>query len=278
MKKVFIAAAAGLMLVGSACNRTATPEDPKTAADSLAVAYGVFDGSQWMQNLQMSAMQGRPIDSMAFMKGYEDGLNDTTKFAYLVGAISGAQRRMSMQEDTVDLGKFLASFRAALFADSANIKMKMDDARAFVQAYQEKKQERELRKQYGKNIDAGNEFIAKYKSENKDAKQTASGLVYRVISEGQGVATPQDGQTVKVKYVGKTVDGNEFDKNDEGTEFNVNQVIPGWTEMLKLMKKGQKVECVIPQELAYGPRGSYSIEPFSTLIFTVELLDIKNEE
>ncbi|KGN90161.1 hypothetical protein HQ45_04995 [Porphyromonas crevioricanis] len=278
MKKVFVAAAAGLMFIGVACNRTVTPEAPKTAEDSLSMAWGVFDGSQWMQNLKISAQQKRPIDSMAFFKGYEEGLNDTTRFSYLVGAITGVQRRMSIKNDTIDYAKFLASFRAALFSDSTNVLMTPEDALSYIRANEEKKQERELRAQYGKNIDAGKEFIAKYCKEHSDCKKTNSGLIYRVIAEGTGDAMPKDGQVVKVKYVGTTIDGKEFDKNEDGAEFGLGQVIPGWTEMLKLMKKGQKVECVIPQELAYGSRSVYLIEPFSTLVFTVELLDFKDAE
>ena len=112
-------------------------------------------------------------------------------------------------------------------------------------------------------------------------KTTASGLQYKVITEGKG-EIPADTCKVKVNYKGTLIDGTEFDssyKRNEPSTFRANQVIKGWTEALTMMPVGSKWELYIPQELAYGARESGNqIKPFSTLIFEVELLSIEKDK
>ena len=77
-----------------------------------------------------------------------------------------------------------------------------------------------------------------------------------------------------MNYKGTFINGKEFDAN-ESAEFIANRVIKGWTEGLGLLGKGGKATLYIPGDLAYGERGNRGIEPNSTLIFEVEVLDIK---
>ena len=90
---------------------------------------------------------------------------------------------------------------------------------------------------------------------------------------------PSATDRVEVHYSGKLVDGTEFDssyKRNEPIVFGLNQVIPGWTEGLQLIGKGGKVKLFIPSKLGYGERGARGvIPPNATLVFDVELLDIK---
>jgi len=108
-------------------------------------------------------------------------------------------------------------------------------------------------------------------------KTTASGLQYKVLTQGTG-AKPIDGQKVTTHYKGTLINGKKFDSSyDRGqpATFGVNQVIKGWTEALKMMPVGSKWELYIPQELAYGERAmGANIPAYSTLIFTIELLEI----
>jgi len=107
---------------------------------------------------------------------------------------------------------------------------------------------------------------------------TPSGLQYKVLTEGTG-RSPKATNTVKVQYRGTLLDGTEFDssyKRNQPIEFALNQVIPGWTEGVQLMKEGGKYEFYIPSKLAYGRRGAGGvIGPDETLIFQVELLNVK---
>ena len=106
---------------------------------------------------------------------------------------------------------------------------------------------------------------------------TASGLVYRSLSEGTGAA-PAATDTVKVHYRGSFPDGKEFDsshKRGAPTEFPLNRVIPCWTEGVQRMKVGGKAKLTCPPGIAYGERGAGNvIPPNATLHFEIELLGV----
>jgi FKBP-type peptidyl-prolyl cis-trans isomerase len=115
--------------------------------------------------------------------------------------------------------------------------------------------------------------MAKLKSD-KGYVFTKSGIAYKVLAQGEG-QNFSDSDIVKVNYVGRHLDGSEFDKSGEQpVPFNLKQVIPGFAEMIQLMKPGSKVTVVIPGELAYGPQGNRGIEPMETLIFDIETLGV----
>ncbi len=105
---------------------------------------------------------------------------------------------------------------------------------------------------------------------------TPSGLRYTVEKEGTGKA-PNATSNVTVHYVGTFLNGDKFDSSVERGQpatFGLNQVIPGWTEGLQLMKEGGKMKLVIPPNLAYGEGGRPGIPPSSWLVFEVELIKV----
>lgn len=118
--------------------------------------------------------------------------------------------------------------------------------------------------------------------QNRDAEGvqvTDSGLQYKIVEPGEGEA-PGPTDTVTVHYRGRLVDGQQFDSSydhGEPAQFRADQVIPGWTEALQMMKPGAKWELYIPANLAYGQQGTPngSIPPNATLIFEVELLGVE---
>ena len=134
----------------------------------------------------------------------------------------------------------------------------------------------EMEKDAADNEAKGKEYREKFAKE-KGVKTSSTGLVYQVVEAGKGEA-PKDSDTVVVNYKGTLIDGKEFDNSytrGEPLSFRLDGVIPGWTEGLKNIKKGGKIKLVIPPELAYGKAGVPGIPPNSTLVFDVELLDVK---
>jgi FKBP-type peptidyl-prolyl cis-trans isomerase FkpA len=119
------------------------------------------------------------------------------------------------------------------------------------------------------------EFMEQAEKE-KGAVKTASGMIYLPRKEGAGVS-PVASDKVKVNYRGTFIDGREFDSSyAAGTpaEFKLSQVIPCWSEGVRLMKPGGKAKLVCPPALAYGERGSGSIPGNATLVFEVELVEV----
>ncbi len=151
-------------------------------------------------------------------------------------------------------------------------KLTPDEANKILQEFMEKQQSGQGKE----NLETGLQFLA----ENRDKKgviETASGLQYQVLVEGDG-EKPSPADEVKCHYHGTLIDGTVFDSSvqrGEPATFPVNGVIPGWVEALQMMSIGSKWRLFVPSDLAYGDRGAGgAIGPHSTLIFDVELLEI----
>ena len=206
-------------------------------------------------------------------------VTEKDKYSYALGAHFGNQAQFQLvARDSIDLDLdlFIQAFVERYKQDSA--KYLMADSTIF-QTLTELSQSRQAEKARSvaaaENKAKGEAFLA----QNKTAEgvvTTESGLQYKVITEGTGV-TPSDTDVVKVHYTGTLLDGTKFDSSvdrGEPLEFPIGAVIPGWTEMLKLMKVGEKVTAWIPSDLAYGPRGrGPQIPGNSMLIFEMELID-----
>lgn len=142
-----------------------------------------------------------------------------------------------------------------------------------------------LKEKYAAKAKAQNEGTIKAGKEYRDSyakkdgvKETKSGLLYKIEKVGEG-ASPKVEDTVKVHYEGTLTNGEVFDssyKRGEPIEFQLSQLIPAWKEAIPMLKKGGKMEIVLPPELGYGENPAGKIPPHSTLIFKIELLDFKS--
>lgn len=126
-------------------------------------------------------------------------------------------------------------------------------------------------------VQKGAKFIDDYMKKNKNAKKTASGLVYEIMKKGTG-KSPKATDTVEVHYHGTLTNGDVFDSSvvrNKKISFPLNRVIKGWTEGLQLVKEGGKIKLTIPSNLAYGSAGSPpKIPGGATLVFEVELFKV----
>jgi len=188
----------------------------------------------------------------------------------------GVQLGHNFKQDNIDLD--IKQFTQALQDVLQGRSMKMTDQEMQQAMLNLRKQKQEeMAALAEKNKKAGDAFLAKNRKA-KGVKETASGLQYKILKAGTG-PKPTTKNTVTVNYRGTLIDGTEFDssyKRGQPATFPVQGVIPGWQEALQLMHKGGKWQVFIPANLAYGPRpASPVIGPNSTLIFEVELLDVK---
>ena len=205
--------------------------------------------------------------------------------SYAIGMDVARNVQTNVSEMNKDL--FLQGFNNVM--DSTTLLIEKEQVQEILSSYFKKKQEVEKEKQqadalakaeeqFNDNKVAGEKFLEENKTK-EGVKVTNSGLQYIVMKEGTG-EKPTATSTVKVHYQGTLIDGTtEFDssiKRGEPAQFGVGQVIKGWTEGLQLMTVGSKYKFFIPQDLAYGafPRQGGPIQPFSALVFEVELLDI----
>lgn len=230
--------------------------------------------------LAMAAETAAPTanSQVSLNKAFKD---QNQQSAYALGASLGRYMENSLKEQEklgikLDNKQLIAGVQDAFAGKS-----KLSDAeieqtlKAFEGNVKSAAQEK-MQKDAAANAEKGTAFAAKFAKE-KGVQKTASGLLYKVEKAGNG-ATPVDSDTVVVNYKGTLTDGTEFDnsyKRGEPLSFRLDGVIPGWTEGLKHVKKGGKIQLVIPPKLAYGENGVPGIPPNSTLVFDVELLDIK---
>ncbi|MBQ7690798.1 MAG: FKBP-type peptidyl-prolyl cis-trans isomerase [Muribaculaceae bacterium] len=274
MKKFFaIAMAAVLALSATSCNEKNSSSDPK--ADSLNVVFGEFVGSV----MKFQSANDSAFDKAAFIKGFEKIMNSDTARYYVGGMqvalqVLGDLSQLEQQGVKIDRNKFVSEFKKAINSTDSVDQMKLQEMST---TYQRLMQEavNEAKEKDPKAIEnkkAGQAFLDK-KAKEAGYQKTPSGIVYKVLAEGSGDNFTEEDE-VMVKYVGRHIDNKEFDKSEEPVPFRMQGVVAGFAEMLKLMKPGMKVECIIPGELAYGVNGSGEIGPNETLVFEMETVGV----
>jgi len=207
--------------------------------------------------------------------------NDDQQSAYALGASLGRYMENSLKEQeklgiALDKDQLIAGVQDAFAGKSKLSDQEIEQTLQSFEGRVKGAAQAKMEKDAKENTTKGDAYAAKFAKE-KGVKKTETGLLYQVEKEGTGDA-PKDSDTVVVNYKGTLIDGTEFDNSytrGEPLSFRLDGVIPGWTEGLKHVKKGGKIKLVIPPNLAYGKNGVPGIPANSTLVFDVELLDIK---
>ena len=262
-------------LVTAKCPKDAKTIELKNFSDSLNFAFGLLNGSQVRKYVLVEDTLGDGVDE--FIKYVNKGLKENIRNPRIVAFGKNVGNAIREQEPVGLLGisgletnfdLIKQGFINGLY--NYTEQMDLQSAGAYVDGVVN-------RMKYGEAKAAGEKFLEENKLRD-GVKVTESGLQYEVLKEGKG-AKPTAESTVKVHYEGTLIDGTVFDSSyqrGEPIEFALNGVIKGWTEGLQLMSVGSKYKLYIPYDLGYGDRGAgQQIPPFATLIFTVELLEIK---
>ena len=299
MKKLtFVAAMAIAAAMFTSCGNGTPKANLKSDVDSMSYAIGM-DQSDGLKEYLVDRLQIDTAYMNDFIKGLNDGANagdDKKKAAYYAGIQIGQSIATQMMPGvnreafgndstkTVSLKNLMAGFVAG--ATGKNQKMDLEQARQTMNAIMSKIKAETAMKEFAPNKEAGEKFLAEngkkedvktleVEYDQLDGTKGKSFIQYKVIKEGSG-AMPKDTSMVKVHYEGKTIDGKVFDSSygKEPADMRVNQVIKGFTQALVHMPEGSIWEVYIPQELAYGERQAREIQPFSALIFKVELLKV----
>lgn len=251
--------------------------------DSITYNLGLFQAEEVKQALASGQLDSTYIDE--FIKGMKESAEkeNKKKDAYLsgygygkrFGQLSEQLSKLVYGDDstkTVNMNVLIAGFSDAV---KGKAKKTAEEAYNEFTKQIEPFNQAQAEKQYGDNKKAGEKYLADNKKK-EGVKVLPSGVQYKVITEGTG-AVPSDTSVVKVNYEGKLIDGTVFDSSYQRNQpFEVNMaqpgVIPGWVEVLKIMPAGSKWEVTIPADQAYGAQNMGQIKPFSTLIFTIEVL------
>lgn len=289
MKKLsFVVCVAMAAATFVSCGNGTPTANMKSEVDSLSYAIGVAQS----EGLKGYLSEGMGVDTAYindFVKGINDGANagdDKKKAAYFAGIqigqqisnqmVKGINHELFGEDSTksISLKNLLAGFISG--TAGKNGLMTVEQAGTVAQKKMEAIRSESLMATYGKNKEAGEKFL-KDNAKKEGVKTLKNGVQYKVIKEGSG-DIPKDTSAVKVHYEGKLIDGKVFDssyKRGEPVTLRANQVIPGWTEALTHMPVGSVWEVYIPQDQAYGMRQQKDIDPFSMLIFKIELLGIE---
>lgn len=288
MKKIFAFAigAAMVMSMGSCSNKQAAGLE--NAADSLSYGIGVMQGSRLAEAKAMGIYPDlNNLDIDLYLKGVREGSKTSKENeSYYLGINDGVQMKknfVQMSEQfglALDFEAFIVAYTQALHGDSI-LAIDKDNISAIcdsiVKAAQAAKEQAVLDSiaatpEAVANLETGMAFLAA-KEQEEGVQKTASGLLYKVIKEGNGKKFAANDR-VQLNYVGKFVNDSIFDEGKD-VKFYVNQNIPGFSEGLQLMSPGAHYILYIPSELAYGVRGRGADMPSnSTLVFEVETKNV----
>ena len=233
------------------------------------IIIGIFATSMLFASCDKGE-KSTPETSFTGLKTTQDSLS------YFLGMYDGKNMKTAGLDEYFSEEVYMKGLKAVFNEDSLILDERLGGAIAnrIAMANQQKQIEAQ-KSQFQVKITAGETFLNQ-KSQEEGVKTLPSGLRYKVIKQGNG-AIPTAMDKVKTHYHGTLIDGSVFEssfQNGTPVEFQVGGVIKGWTEALQLMPVGSTYEIYLPYDLAYGATGSRDIQPYETLIFRLELIDI----
>src|SRR4030042_1134428 len=211
--------------------------------------------------------------SLVRLKSAEDTVS------YYLGLYYGSGWKQSNMDSVINSQAFAKGINTAFYGDTLPVSMM--EIQTYINDYYLGFQRKQLQIQY-KDYIVENKTFLEENAKKDSVVSLPSGLQYKILNKSNGV-TPSLTDVVVVNYKASTIDGRVFDSSglqDGPFQIQVNQVIPGWTEALQHMPVGSTWTIYIPENLAYGsnPPPNSGIQPFSTLIFELELLGIVSAE
>ena len=225
--------------------------------------------------IQISLMVLLLSSGSLFAKEINNTSSEAEKIGYSFGYLMGRSNADTLKD--LDLDAFSQGLKTAAAGQQSSLSD--EEMTQVLTQYKRQSDAKELivlKQKAEENAKAGKAFLQE-NAKKPGIKTTKSGLQYLVLKEGKG-KSPSANSNVRVHYEGRLIDGTVFDSSiarQQPVDFRTTQVITGWTEGLQLMKVGAKYRFFIPTDLAYGQIGSGDIiEPNSTLIFDIELLEI----
>lgn len=236
--------AAAVLVLASGCG--AEDKAPlETQEEKLGYSMGVIFGERIQQDME-------DLDRETFLRGVVDGLEGNEK------QLSDEQIQSSLQT----FQQQQAENRRSQQGQQAQNPAQQGDTTSEGAAQE--------------NLEKAESFLEE-NGQRGAVTTTDSGLQYEILENGDG-PSPDASDRVTVHYTGTLIDETVFDSSREREEpatFGLQQVIPGWTEGLQLMREGGRYRFYIHPELAYGESGPPSIGPNRALIFDVELIEVK---
>ena len=281
MKKLNVLMAGMVVAVLASCGSAGTGSvKMKDVKDTISYSIGMGRAIRvYKEQLPYDIVDSTTMKS--FVKGFMDAAadpEDKAKLAYAIGfemgaeemtrAFLGLSNQLFGEGELLNKDIYLNGMRDGLLENWKIMDFEEADETAnrlyealSLQQYEKYRQE--------------NTAYLEEKAKEEDVVKTASGLLYKVVKLGDGGPKPTATSEVEVRYRGEFIDGSLFDESKEPVTLSLEGVIKGWTEGLQLMSVGDKYKFFIPYNLAYGEQGYNSIKPYATLIFDVELVNIK---
>ena len=259
MKKIFVLITVAAGVLFAACNKPAeAPAEGEEATPAVEA-----QAPQAPQTLKDVTPTKGQIDSVSYLVGIQFG-------SFIKGYNFGDLNMAQIKKGMMDFIKSKGNQRDPDFVKQ--FKVNPEEMNELFNNYLEKRQAF-----MGlQNKEKGEKYMAANKKK-AGVEVTESGLQYKIIEAGNPDLKAGPTDTVLVRYKGTLLDGTVFDETKEDADpvrLTLDRVIKGWTEGLQLVGEGGKIQLVIPSELGYGERGTQGIQPNSTLLFDVDVVEV----